>query len=112
MNTRQDDNISIYNIRRISMEKKDKIKARIIEHKEELRRLYGLPQTIEKSSKMIDTQIFNVKKAIQNLTVRFLKVGGRMEELEHLEPKIEKKETAPLIIREEKKIKRGRKSKR
>ena len=91
------------------MDKLGQIKARVMEHKSEFRRLMGLSSE-DRASKYVKLQTLHVLKGIQKLTGRYVKSGGKVEDLNEVKPiKIVKEikvDTTPST-----KTKRSRKTK-
>jgi len=97
------------------MDKLGQIKARVMEHKSEFRRLMGLSPE-DRASKYVKLQTLHVLKAIQNLTGRYVKSGGKATDLEEvvatkIEPKDIEVIDTKVDIAPSTKAKRGRKTK-
>jgi len=101
------------------MDKLGQIKARIMEHKSEFTRLMGLSPE-DKASKYVKLQTLHVLKAIQNLTGRYVKSGGKLADLENKTIKMKQSEDIKIVdpvevmkvdIAPSTKTKRGRKTK-
>lgn len=88
------------------MEKLTKIKNRILEHRKEVKMLSESKTSNLSARKGIEMQLSHLKKAISQLGIKYVKAGGKIEDLE------EKKSipvNAALPVANKKKTKKGSK---